>query len=337
MRQFAVRAQHGVIGFAPVRALISTSVTAAWPRQARVSLRLVAPGDPACEPADRQERRTAAAWAREPGPSLHREHRERVVNRFREVGRAWLDQVGPCLVDIVDAAALDEGSLLFLDTLVALSGGKVTVRCPSSAATAGLLLESGALTPGERRIERLADRAGRDAERLADEEVDFLYARAVGYLRTGDGWTAERILQVVRRQRSTPAVRGGLRLARALLGPPEDDRLRTRTLTASHAMVGHGPPLRLHEGWELLERWSGSAGQIDKNAVHKALFAIADRTVFRTYRTFDIPGRPLDFYVLVRERLLLRIRVHRLDAFTIAHVGSVAETPEVDLGTGRAV
>ncbi|MGW1764101.1 DUF6235 family protein [Streptomyces sp. NPDC002073] len=355
MRKFAVRAEHGVVGFAPVRALINTGVTAVWPRDARVGLRLVAPDDPAC--ATREEAGSRA------GPVSGRDlsrlpHGERVLRSLYEVGRAWLDQIGPCRVDIIDADLLDDGSRLFFATLAELSDGAVTINCPADPSVpasgpadlsgpSGLV--SAALSARERRIERLAA----SSDRLSGEETDFLYEQAVGYLRAGDGWTAEGVLRAVLRQRPTPAVWAKLRTACALLGRPLDagrerhgdrdgSRDGGRVQQARHGSrsgradrAGRGP-LRLHAGWERLEEWADTAGQIEKNAVHKALFAIADRTVFRSYETYGDAARPLDFFVLVKESLVLKIRFRDLDTFEIAQVGSIDEVPGIDRGTGRA-
>ncbi|MFI5617935.1 DUF6235 family protein [Streptomyces sp. NPDC051567] len=338
MSRFAVRAECGVVGFSPVRALIPTGDTASWPRRARIGLRLLAPDDPACvtvgtagTAGTAEARRSLAGTAPERGRAGGF-HRERVVSDFRAVGRAWLDQVGPCRIDVVDGELLDDGSRLFFETLAEESGGMVTIRCP--AGPGGPAPVPAVVSERERRIEYLAG----PASRLSGEELDFLYEQAVGYLGTGDGWTAERVLRAALRQRPTPAVRDGLRLARAMLGlPPEGGRpAPARWRDPRPSPTGRPrPPLRLDSGWELLERWSGTAGQIHRNAVHKALFAIADRTVFTAYETFDDTAQPRDFFVLVKGDLILKIRAHDFHAFGIIYVGSVSGAPGISLGADR--
>lgn len=366
MRRFAVRAEIGTVGFSPVRALINTGATATWPRQARIGLKLVAPDDPAC--ATNEEEENATVRGRAHGPDRV-PYGEWVVRSLREVGQAWLDQVGPCRVDVIDAELLDDGSRLFFSALAELaevSDGLNTVHCPAAGLTgsAGPAVPIGpvGLVPAvasarERRIEYLATSTGR----LSGAEADFLYRQALGYLRTGDGWTAERILRAVLRLRPTPAVRAKLRAACALLGRPLDpghplagpESGRTPEPASGPESApehhppgrapGHAPegaageagcgPLRLHAGWERVERWARTAGQIHKNAVHKALFAVADRTVFRTYETYDDATQPLDFFVPVREGLVLKIHICDLESFEIAHVGPIDEAP----GTGREI
>ncbi|MEE1740473.1 DUF6235 family protein [Streptomyces sp. BE147] len=333
MRQFAVRAERGTVGFLPVRALINTGVTATWPRQARVGLRLIAPEDPACaaneDDGSRAERMRRHGAGRFP-------HRDRVVHSLREIGLAWLDQMGPCRVDVVDADLLDEGSRLFFAILDELGEGMITLHRPADRVVEPEGLIPTAASPRERHIELLASSAGR----LSGEEADFLYRQAVGYLGTGDGWTAERILRTVQRHRPTPAGRAKLQVARTMLGHPpgvgHPSGSQAPVRRPAGADTAARGPLRLTAGWELLERWSRTACQIHRNAVHKALFAIADRSVFRAYETDDVPGRPLEFSVLVRDGLFLKIRIRDLDTFEITHVGAHGEAPGREGGTLRA-
>ena len=333
MRHLTVRAESGVIGFLPVRALMDAGVTATWPRPARVGLKLIAPDDPACAALVNEEARVEAA-RRQPADRLRFLHREQVIRSFREVGRAWLEQVGPCRIDVIDAHLLDDGSRAFLDVLVAQSDGLVAVRRAGLADAKDLVPAT--VTARERRIELLARTSGQ----LTDEEVDFLHEQAMGYLRTGDSWTAERILRAVLRRRAVPAVWDELRLACALLGRPlEADFRSLRRWELEPGATGAGvrrPALRLDSGWDLLERWSATANQIEKNAVHKALFAVVDRTVFRTYETFEDAAQPQEFFVRLREDLVLKIRIRDVDTFGIAYVGSAGRAPGIDLGTGRA-
>ncbi|MEU8774906.1 DUF6235 family protein [Streptomyces sp. NPDC048606] len=362
MRTFAVRAQNGVVCFSPVRALIGTGVTEAWPMPARVALRLVAPDDPACV-ADGE--RAEGSRAGPGGPS----HSAWAVRALGAVGRAWIDQVGPCRIDVIDVELLDDGSRLFFSALADVSGGRVTIRCRARSSDGPAPLAPRA-SARERRIEDLASSSGR----LDGEEVDFLYRQALGYLRDGDGWTAERLLRAVLPRRPTPAVRRGLLAAGELLGrppgagPDPGDRARggaggggpdlgrpgpARPGPSRPAPDGQAPvrpepdrpagrtgdrrggALRLGAGWERLERWSETAGQIERNAVHKALFAVADRSVFRSYETYDDAVEPLDLFVRVREGLVLKVRIRDLDTFDIAHVGPVGEAPGLDAETGR--
>ncbi|MFM9371427.1 DUF6235 family protein [Streptomyces sp. Da 82-17] len=90
------------------------------------------------------------------------------------------------------------------------------------------------------------------------------------------------------------------------------------------------PHFRLDSGWDVLEEWSRSAGQIEKNAVHKALFAVTDHTAFVDYEILDIVAESRDVFVLVRQDLVLKVRLRDLDAFEIAYVGPVAGAPGLE-------
>jgi hypothetical protein len=82
-----------------------------------------------------------------------------------------------------------------------------------------------------------------------------------------------------------------------------------------------GPRFRLADGWTILEQWAQTAGQTQKNAVHKALLAVTDGTVLRDYVVFDDVNTAEEFTVLLKEDLLLRIALRGLDEFDIRYVG----------------
>lgn len=91
------------------------------------------------------------------------------------------------------------------------------------------------------------------------------------------------------------------------------------------------PQFRLDAGWEVLEEWSENAGQIEKNAIHKALFAIVDRTAFADYEIHDAVTGAQDVFVRVRQDLVLKVQLRDVDAFTIAYVGPLATAPGLEL------
>jgi hypothetical protein len=78
---------------------------------------------------------------------------------------------------------------------------------------------------------------------------------------------------------------------------------------------------RLETGLDVLEDWFESAGQVHKDAVYKALFAMVDGTLFRTYRVVDDYQQPSELYVIVRDDLVVKIRVNCFDSFGIVHIG----------------
>jgi uncharacterized protein DUF6235 len=96
------------------------------------------------------------------------------------------------------------------------------------------------------------------------------------------------------------------------------------------------PRFRLHSGMELLESWSATAGQAAKNAVYKALFSVADGSVFRAYKTLEDYQRLQEFFIVLNENLVLKIRVHHFEAFGIVYIGPLDGAPGLDLGIDRA-
>ena len=97
--------------------------------------------------------------------------------------------------------------------------------------------------------------------------------------------------------------------------------------------VGDGRFRRLSAGLRRLDHWAASAGQVDKNAMYKALFAVADGSVFRAYTTWDDDATPVrEFFVLVREDLVVKISFRRTDSFGIVYIGSLTGAPGVGIG-----
>jgi hypothetical protein len=75
---------------------------------------------------------------------------------------------------------------------------------------------------------------------------------------------------------------------------------------------------------EVLERWTRTAQQADVNAVHRALFAVLDGSLFRTYRIVEDPRLPNELYVIVKDDLVLKIQVNDINdvrSFDILAIG----------------
>lgn len=89
---------------------------------------------------------------------------------------------------------------------------------------------------------------------------------------------------------------------------------------------------RLDQGMGRLEEWANTANQVDKNAIYKVLFSVADGSVFRTYKVLDDVHQSQEFFVLVRENLVVKICYHEHDAFGIIYIGPIDEAPDIDLG-----
>jgi hypothetical protein len=85
--------------------------------------------------------------------------------------------------------------------------------------------------------------------------------------------------------------------------------------------------IRLESGLDWVEEWSASAGQAQQNALYKALFAIADGSVFHAYLTIGDLDQADEFFVLVRDELVLKVRLHYPDSFDVVFIGSIREAP----------
>jgi hypothetical protein len=85
---------------------------------------------------------------------------------------------------------------------------------------------------------------------------------------------------------------------------------------------------RLETGLEVLEEWSDAALQSQRNAIYKALFAMQDGSLFRRYRIVDDFQRPNELYVIVKDDLVMKIRVNCFDSFGIVHIGQPGTSPE---------
>jgi hypothetical protein len=80
----------------------------------------------------------------------------------------------------------------------------------------------------------------------------------------------------------------------------------------------------MSSGFRRLEEWSTNAGQNDKNAAYKALFAIADGSAFRDYTITHDVARLGELVVRVKDNLLIKIRFRHFDAFGLVYIGSYA-------------
>jgi hypothetical protein len=81
-----------------------------------------------------------------------------------------------------------------------------------------------------------------------------------------------------------------------------------------------------------LEKWAATANQGQKNAVYEALFAVSDGTVRQTHKVLDDVQRMGEFFVLLRDNLVMKIGIHPFDTFSIVYIESLDHAPDIDLG-----
>jgi hypothetical protein len=91
-------------------------------------------------------------------------------------------------------------------------------------------------------------------------------------------------------------------------------------------------------GLDVLETWAETAREQEKDAVYAALFAMADRSLLRTYRVVDDGLELSEFFVLLMDGLVLKLRVHCFDSFGLVYIGPGEHAPGMtgNHGTGRA-
>lgn len=83
----------------------------------------------------------------------------------------------------------------------------------------------------------------------------------------------------------------------------------------------HTTTFRMETGLDVLEDWSETASPREKNAVYKALFAMQDGSLFRTYRVIDDFQHAGELFVIVTNDLVMKIRVNRVDSFSVTAIG----------------
>jgi hypothetical protein len=88
---------------------------------------------------------------------------------------------------------------------------------------------------------------------------------------------------------------------------------------------------RLTVGAACLEKWTETAGQAEKNAIYEVLFAVSDGSVFRTHKVLDDVQRPGEFFVVVRENLVIKIGMYPFNNFGIIYIGTLDDAPDRNL------
>ena len=91
-------------------------------------------------------------------------------------------------------------------------------------------------------------------------------------------------------------------------------------------------PFRMQFGADVLAEWSETASQTRRNAVYAALFSLLDRTVFRTHQIVDDEQRPAEFFVAIKDDLVLKLRVNSFDSFDVLYVGAWETAPGFEFG-----
>jgi hypothetical protein len=89
---------------------------------------------------------------------------------------------------------------------------------------------------------------------------------------------------------------------------------------------------RMENGFDALEEWGQTASPAQKDAVYKALFAMQDGTLFRSYRVIDDFQRTNEVHVIVKDDLAMKIRIKSVDAFDVVAIGPCGHHTRGQLG-----
>lgn len=106
-------------------------------------------------------------------------------------------------------------------------------------------------------------------------------------------------------------------------------------MTAPRIPAGSSRPsmYTVTSGLDLLDDWATHATQPQKNTVYRTLFAVADQTVYTTCTVIDDPANPLEFFVLAKSDLAVKIRLESVDSFAVLYIGPSATAPGLDAAT----
>lgn len=84
-------------------------------------------------------------------------------------------------------------------------------------------------------------------------------------------------------------------------------------------------------GLELFDEWCAHATQAQKNIVSRVIFAVADKKVFSEYDVIDDIENHMEFFVLAKNELTVKIRIDGFDSFAILYIGPTCTAPGLDL------
>ena len=101
-------------------------------------------------------------------------------------------------------------------------------------------------------------------------------------------------------------------------------------------MSDQGRRFKLGTGLEQLEEWAGQARQSQKNVLYKALFAVIDGSVFNHYDVLRDALNSWEFFVLIREEIVLKICYTDATSFGILYIGPLKDAPGLDLAADVA-
>jgi hypothetical protein len=101
-------------------------------------------------------------------------------------------------------------------------------------------------------------------------------------------------------------------------------------MNASPAPAARPSLFTVTSGLDLLDEWSAHATQAHKNIVHRVIFSVADKKVFTDYVVVDDVENHMEFFVLAKSDLTVKIRIDGFDSFGILYIGPSSDVQELD-------
>lgn len=101
-------------------------------------------------------------------------------------------------------------------------------------------------------------------------------------------------------------------------------------MTAIPANASRPSAYTVTGGLDLFDEWSAQATQSQKNIVHRVLFSVADKSVFANYPVVDDVANHMEYFVLAKNDLTVKIRIDGIDAFSILYIGASVDAPGLD-------
>ena len=83
----------------------------------------------------------------------------------------------------------------------------------------------------------------------------------------------------------------------------------------------------------MLEKWAADATPRNKEAVYAALFATTDRSLFKTHEVIDDEYRLNEFFVLLGDDVVIKMRANSYDSFGLVYIGPRANAPGLTQAT----
>ena len=91
--------------------------------------------------------------------------------------------------------------------------------------------------------------------------------------------------------------------------------------------AGRPSTFTITTGLDLLADWTAGATQADRNTIYAIMFAVADHSVSTARMVIDDTENHMEFFVLARNDLAVKIRIDDFDSFAILYIGPASTAP----------